>query len=54
MKRTALALTLIFALSVSTMIGVTTVHFGEAQSGTKVNGIIASDTTWTLATALII
>src|SRR5271157_4330570 len=49
MKRTALALTLIFALSVSTMVGVTTVHFSDAQSGTNVIGIIASDTTWTLA-----
>ncbi len=31
------------------MVGVTTLHFGKAQSGTNVNGIITSDTTWTQA-----
>jgi len=49
MKRTALALTFILALLVSTMVGVTTVNFGTAQSGSNVNGIITSNTTWTQA-----
>ena len=35
MKRLALALTLIFALLASTMVGVTTLHFGIAQGGTS-------------------
>jgi hypothetical protein len=46
MKKTALALTFILALLVSTMFGV---HFGSAQSGTNVSGIISSDITWTQA-----
>ncbi|MGD0204550.1 MAG: NosD domain-containing protein [Candidatus Bathyarchaeia archaeon] len=49
MKRTALALTFILALLVSTMVGVTTLHFGTAQSGTNVTDIIRVDTTWTQA-----
>jgi len=34
---------------VSSMVLFGTVHFGKAQSGTNVNGIITSDTTWTQA-----
>ncbi len=50
MKRTALALTIIFALLVSSMVGVTTVHFGTAQNGTNISeGIITSNTTWVQA-----
>ncbi len=49
MKKTALALAFIFALSASTLILFGTLHFGTAQSGTNVTGIIYSDTTWTKA-----
>ncbi len=51
MKRSALALALIVALLVSTMVGVTYVHFSKAQSGTNVSGIISSDTMWTQASS---
>ena len=39
MKRTALALTFILALLVSTMVGVTTVHFGVVQASTNVSNL---------------
>jgi len=48
MKRVPLALALILALSISTLIGV--VNFG-AVSATDVAGIIGSDTTWTKASS---
>jgi hypothetical protein len=40
---------LLVALMISSMVIVTTVHFGKAQSGTNVKGIIYSETTWTQA-----
>lgn len=49
MKSTELALTFFLALLVSTMVVVTTVHFGTAQSGTNIYGKISVDTTWTQA-----
>jgi hypothetical protein len=49
MKRKALALTFILLLLVSTMVGVTTVHFSTAQTGTEVSSVIGSNTTWTQA-----
>ncbi len=49
MKKSLFSLLLIVIIVVSLVL-VTTVHFGEAQSsGTNVSGVITSDTTWTQA-----
>jgi parallel beta-helix repeat protein len=47
MKKQALMLTLILALSISALAGI--MHFGTVQAATNVSGIITSDTTWTKA-----
>jgi hypothetical protein len=46
-KRTALALLLIVALTFSALAG--TVYHGTVQAATSVNGLMTSDTTWTKA-----
>jgi hypothetical protein len=49
LKKKSLLSALLTTLIISGLILVVTVHFGTAQSGTNVTGIITSDTTWTQA-----
>jgi hypothetical protein len=47
LKKKLLSNGFLTAIIISGLILVVTVHFGTAQSGTNVTGIISSDTTWT-------
>ena len=48
MNKSHLSIFLI-ALLVSSLVAVNTLHFGKAQSGTQVGGIITTDTIWNKA-----
>ena len=47
MKKKSFSTAFLTAIIISGLILVSTVHFGTAQSGTTVTGIISSDTAWT-------
>ena len=49
MKKKALLIAFLIAIMAGGSVSIITVHFGRAQTGTNVNGIIYSNATWTQA-----